>query len=589
MTRTTPARAPLWLAAFALLGTSPGSTWAAYADDVGFRRLQDELGAASVPTGAGVAVAQIEGSVLVNSQSTWAPDVNNSEFAGKSIVDLSGAPDGLYSGHATGVGQSYYGTASSLSPAITDISVYWASDWLGIGYLWATGVRRPATSAARVANHSWVGDATTSNGEVLARLDWVIETDDVVHVVGLNNGSGAAVRPLLGSSFNAIAAGRSDGYHQAGSVAVDATYTAERTRPDVVVPAPSTSRAAPSVSSIVALLVEAAHADASLSTDPTSQGFTNRAGVYVRNAGRVEVLKAALMAGADRVTRNSSSADLALYRATAAEQSTNGLDRRYGAGQANVANSYLILASGEQNSAEDGGPGSGTEPRGFDYDPAFGGLGGANATATYALPAATTPQLLTATLAWNLDVNGGTQNSFSAAATLRDLALAVLDVTDPSNPVTVWTSQSTVENTENAWLVVPAGARYALRVTRGSGSAFSYDYGIAWQLLPDTDGDGAHDGHDNCTTVANGPILRDAGGYSQRDTDGDGYGNRCDGDIDNSGGIVNYSDLGAFRAAYGTANANADLDGSGGLVNAADLAIFRTLFAKPPGPSSYAP
>jgi len=67
------------------------------------------------------------------------------------------------------------------------------------------------------------------------------------------------------------------------------------------------------------------------------------------------------MAGADRVTRNSTTADLGRYRDTEANQTANGLDRRYGAGQLNIQNSYHIITAGEQNSAEDGGPGAGTD------------------------------------------------------------------------------------------------------------------------------------------------------------------------------------------------------------------------------------
>ena len=51
-------------------------------------------------------------------------------------------------------------------------------------------------------------------------------------------------------------------------------------------------------------------------------------------------------------------------------------------------------------------------------------------------------------------------------------------------------------------------------------------------LAVDTDGDGVDDAVDNCTLVANGPLLPDAGGNSQLDTDGDGYGNICDADLD---------------------------------------------------------
>lgn len=90
----------------------------------------------------------------------------------------------------------------------------------------------------------------------------------------------------------------------------------------------------------------------------------------------------------------------------------------------------------------------------------------------------------------------------------------------------------------------------------------------------DSDLDQADDVRDNCPAVAN---------TDQRDTDGDGFGNRCDGDLDNSGGTVNFTDLALFRTAFGTAHPHADFDGNG-IVNFADAAIFRTMFGKPPGP-----
>lgn len=579
-----------WLSATAAcVALAPGLASAGYPDDVDFTELQSELGG-TTPTGAGVIVAQVEAAAQVNGQDAWMPDITNAEFTGKTIANKSNAPAGLYSGHATSVGKLFYGTTSSLAPAITDVSAWWADNWLASGALNATNGVQPVHSTSRLSNHSWVGDFSTLNTEVLRRLDWLIETDDSLQVTAMNNGSGtASVNALLASAFNVIAAGRSDGLNQIGSVAVDTQYVAGRTRPDVVIPAGSTSNAAPRVAAAVALLVQSGHGNAALSTDPSQTSYTNGAGSLIRNAERLEVIKAALMAGADRVTRNSSSTNLALYRGGAANQSGNGLDLRYGAGQVNVRNSYRIIAAGEQNSAEDGGAGSGSLDRGFDWDRYFGGSSSSNTAGTYALPVAAVPRLLTASLVWTLDVNGGTSGAFNSAATLRDLALAVVDVSNPSSPVTVVASQSTIENTENVYIVVPANAQYALRVTVGSGSAFRYDYGIAWQLATDTDADGAHDGQDNCLDVANGPLASDGGGNSQRDTDGDGYGNVCDGDLNNSGGIVNYPDLSLFRAAFGTSNAEADMDGSGGIVNYTDLALFRGRFGKSPGPSAFAP
>jgi hypothetical protein len=566
----------------------PVSALASYLDDIGFTRLRSELGTGGIPTGAGVPVSQVEFAVTVNGQDTWMPDPSNPDFAGKSIVDGSGgAPAGVYSGHATNVGKFFYGTTNSPAGGITSIRAFSAEEWLGPDFLHTLQGIQPAASATRVSNHSWVGasQSASENAEILRRLDWVIETDDHPQFTAMNNGSGqASTYALLASALNVIAVGRADLGHAIGSVALDATYVAGRVRPHVVAPAGATSYTTPLTASMAAMLVQLGSGDESLSTDTTETSYENRSDQVIRNAERAEVIKAVLMAGADRVTRNTDSTNLARYRGSTTYQSTNGLDTRYGAGQANIRNSYYIIASGEQNSNEDGGPGSGTEARGFDYDRYFGGSLGSNSTATYPLPVSATPRLLTATLAWNLDVNDS-----QTSATLRDLALAVTDIADPGSPVTVVSSQSSNENTENVYLVVPANAQYALQVTRGSGSSFRYDYGIAWQLMSDADSDGAHDEQDNCINAANGPLIPDGGGNSQRDTDGDGIGNLCDGDLDNSGGIVNYTDLAAFRAVFGTANANADLDGSGGIVNYTDLALFRGLFGKAPGPSAYAP
>lgn len=577
---------PLALVAMAP-ALAPVAALAGLKDDVGYVQLQSELGA-GMPTGIGVAVSHVEGAVQVNGQNTWMPDPGNPEFTGKTLTDASGAPAGLYSSHATSVGSSFYGNTLSFAPGITSVSVYWSSEWIGNDFLWTGASRRPDSSATRIGNHSYVGNAGTSNTDLLSRLDWVIETDDFIHVTAPNNGNGSAsIYPLLASAFNVITAGRSDGGNQIGTVAIDSTYTSGRTRPEVVIPAPNTSTAAPRVASIVAMLVQAGHGNAAWSTDPSTTSYTNRGGVLVRNASRAEVIKAVLMSGADRVTRNSSSADLGFYRDVADNRSTNGLDRRYGAGQANARNSYYILAAGEKNSNEDGGVGSSGAERGWDYDPAFGGAGGTNSVATYPLPSAATPRLLTATLAWHLDINGGTQNSFNGTATFRNLDLAVIDISDPGNPVTVTASQSTNENTENLYVVVPANAQYALRVTI-VGSTFNYDYGIAWQMLPDADADGAHDGQDNCSNVANGPLAPDAGGNSQRDTDGDGYGNACDADFNNNG-IVDSQDGALFRSRFGaTSYPDQDLNGNG-VVDSQDGALLRARFGLAPGPSAFGP
>ena len=97
-------------------------------------------------------------------------------------------------------------------------------------------------------------------------------------------------------------------------------------------------------------------------------------------------------------------------------------------------------------------------------------------------------------------------------------------------------------------------------------------------VIIDADNDQVDDGIDNCLGAANA---------SQRDTDGDGYGNWCDADMNNDA-KVNFADLAIFRSRFATSNADADLDGNGN-VNFADLARFKALFGKAPGPSAAAP
>ena len=72
-----------------------------------------------------------------------------------------------------------------------------------------------------------------------------------------------------------------------------------------------------------------------------------------------------------------------------------------------------------------------------------------------------------------------------------------------------------------------------------------------FETPPDSGGDGVRDFVDNCI-FAMSP--------DQRDTDLDGFGNLCDPDFNNDGGV-----------------------------NFVDLGIFKSLFGQTPGPSGFAP
>jgi hypothetical protein len=90
----------------------------------------------------------------------------------------------------------------------------------------------------------------------------------------------------------------------------------------------------------------------------------------------------------------------------------------------------------------------------------------------------------------------------------------------------------------------------------------------------DSDNDAVDDSRDNCTQVANA---------DQRDSDGDGYGNMCDADLDNSG-LTTATDFNMMRGRLNSTNGDADMNGSG-LVTAQDFAMLRGRMNTAPGPS----
>ena len=110
---------------------------------------------------------------------------------------------------------------------------------------------------------------------------------------------------------------------------------------------------------------------------------------------------------------------------------------------------------------------------------------------------------------------------------------------------------------------------------------------VLLDIDPDADGDGVPDANDNCTLVPNA---------SQCDSDGDGYGNHCDGDFGNpapGNGVTNSQDYVLFRARLGQPSApptysEVDLN-CNGVVNAQDAVLFRQMLGSPPGPSGVQP
>jgi len=504
-------------------------THANYKDDIGYTQLATELGV-NLPDGSGVQVSQTEADTdgVAGSPYQYFPDTTDAQFIGKTIINVTNL-NNTPSGHASSVGKRFYGT-NSMANGITNIDVYEVTNWIQGDFLrWYVSSRKPLASSNRVGNHSWVGSfgSLLYDSQIVRRLDWVIETDEFVQFVGTRNSTGLNYN-LLSAAYNVMAVGRTDGSHSTGSRQLDnsgytdnpsAVYVAGRTRTEIVAPLTTTSAATPVIAATAAILIGAGKSNPGLSNGSTS----NRNGDIIYNAERSETIKAALLAGADRFTKNTSTtANISDYRLELANQSANGLDARFGAGQVNVYNSYQIIAAGEQDSSEDGGTGS-IGMFGFDYDSSFGGSSGSNNVASYYFSTDTGSGILSASLAWNIDIAGGNGTTFDGTAIFYDLDLHLYDVT--AGQTLLMSSTSSIDNTENIWVALQAGRNYLLQVKPKAGQ-FLWDYALAWHIASDMDADGISDIQDNCPNDANA---------SQVDLDGDGLGDACDADIDGDG------------------------------------------------------
>ncbi|MFK8030616.1 MAG: dockerin type I domain-containing protein [Gammaproteobacteria bacterium] len=118
----------------------------------------------------------------------------------------------------------------------------------------------------------------------------------------------------------------------------------------------------------------------------------------------------------------------------------------------------------------------------------------------------------------------------------------------------------------------------------GESNSASFTLKGGFFAAPDSDTDSVRDFMDNCTFDLNA---------TQYDSNGDGYGNLCDPDLDNNGAVnfIDYAMLtSAFLTTPASANWNPDADLTGdNIVNFVDIALFQFFFLQPPGPSGLAP
>ena len=402
-----------------------------YRDDIGYTKLQAELGA-SIPTGSGVGVSQIEApEQTVSGIYYYLPDTTLAEFSGKTFTTLS--PSGGLSGHATTVAQYFYGSATSVAPGVTGIHSYEANNWVGSGFLNYGTTSAPKTETQKVTNSSWIGSTgvAANDADILRRFDFAIQQSGFLGVVGLNNGNGGNVPALLASCYNGVSVGVTNGNHSYGTNTADGTG---RTKPELVAPSYATSFATPMVASAAAMLRQNAPA----------------------NAAMPVTMKAILMAGATKSQFSSWS-----------RSSAHPLDAVYGAGQLNVYNSYHILAAGQQAASTS----TAVSATGWDYTQTTSG----SRLYFFDIPAGGMSSL-SVVLTWNRTVSGAFP---SPSSSLANLTLNLYSATDFTVGAWVDSSASSVDNVEHVYERTLAPGRYVIEVI-GATPTPDIPYGLAW-------------------------------------------------------------------------------------------------------------
>ncbi|MEZ6068859.1 MAG: hypothetical protein R3C10_01035 [Pirellulales bacterium] len=433
-------------------------------DSIGWTQLMDRLGS-TAPSGAGVDFSQIE-VAFTNPSYAYAPDSTLGELTGKTFALKSGASGD--STHATNVARNAYGS-KGIAPDVTQIDVYQSDSYIA-GMLRPLTLSLPAVETRDVENHSWVllPGGVSYGPELLRRFDYMLDRDNVVSVVGVNNGSASAFPQGMANSYNSIAVGRTDGNSTQGPTTVD---VAGRVKPDIVAgldpltgDGRNVSTATAWVSGAAALLVETANTSGNV------------------NARQMETIKAALLAGATK-----DEFDLTGSTATTADDwshtPTRPLDYRYGAGELNVDNSHRILSAGEFEASTT----SDVASTGWDFDTIA--AGGANWYFFEVIPEANFEQLsIIATWNRTFDVgidDGGDGNPLNDIYTfeprLANIDLRLYQAEDYTAGALLESSTSTIDNVEHLFAQNLPSGRYAINVT----SDIATEFAIAWDAILD--------------------------------------------------------------------------------------------------------
>lgn len=416
---------PFQLCLAAATFVAGGATSADWRTDIGWDAFKIETGS-GFPDGSGVLVLQAEADASSSVEGfQYLPNPTASDMSGKTITPLS---EGGNSNHALTVAKRFYGNTTSIAPGVTDIHAWYAGEYLdGFNAL---------PSARKVHCNAWIADFDSDPAGNLATLDSAINSRGFLVVGGLDNGSATTVPHVFATTYNALSVGLSNGNHSRNGTTV-AGYGSGRVKPEIVLPDTFTSFATGGASSLAAVLYEVA----------TTTGHTDA-------TNNSEVMKAIIMAGATK--REFDGWDRTLSRP---------LDEVFGAGEANILNSYRILDAGPQV------PGA-VPPAGWSYNFISDPRGPNDFTIRsydFTIPPTKWAEDFSVVLNWN----------YSGSGTARDLKLELFSL--DGGITLVDESDSPVDNVEHIYQRnLPAGD-YRITVSRADTSIAAINYGLAWE------------------------------------------------------------------------------------------------------------
>jgi len=408
-------------------------------EQIGFTRLQ-EIAAAELPNNPSQGFSQIE--AITPDLSAYAPNTAASNFSGKTFSFKSGTS--VESPHATSVANFFYGNGTSLLGGNIAVDLYSANSWLGSGFLKTGLFSAPSIENRAVQNHSWISTSYSQTAEANRRLDFAINRDGFVCVVGVNNGNSTVLPDLLAQSYHTLSVGLTNGSHSAGVTTLDGN---DRIKPELVAPADATSFSTPMVSSAAALLFAKLTADHVLA-----------------KADRPRVIKALLLASTRKDT-------VASWQNT----STRPLDLRFGAGELNIHHAYKILRAGRATASQS----LSQKNCGWAAESVSAN---SNKAYFFTIPAGSIPSPFAAALTWHRAVTSGLFGS-NWTATLANLNLRLHQADGFTLGAAIAESNSLVDNVEHIFQAQLAPGDYAIIVQNLSNSATAF--GLAWHGLPD--------------------------------------------------------------------------------------------------------